>query len=312
MIQLATHGHRRVITASCALLAGAGCGRLDFTRVDSGSDASLEDASGVTCWPAWRSGAPQFSAVGPIVELALPDKQGNPWLTADGTTLYFDTGSGDTELYRTTRAGPGQPFGTPVHVSELSSPTEDTSLVIAADGRHAVISSTRPGSAGFDLWQVERAAAQGPFTTVQQTVFSAINTNQNEFDPFLTSDGLRLYYSASLATGGQGLFTTSRGSPEAVFATSVRLPGTGTNNPEADPDLSPDELVLVFAATAPLQLHFATRMSTAEPFGAQLPLTAIVAGGYDGDPALSADGCELFFISDRGGDRDLYRATVIP
>jgi hypothetical protein len=54
-----------------------------------------------------------------------------------------------------------------------------------------------------------------------------------------------------------------------------------------------------------------TRASTAEPFGAPLLLSAVVAGGHDGDPA-SADGCELFFISDRGGNRDLYRTTVIP
>lgn len=57
----------------------------------------------------------------------------------------------------------------------------------------------------------------------------------------------------------------------------------------------------------PLRLHAAVLASTAEPFGAPVAPSSIVGPGYDGDRALSADGCELFFVSDRGGDRDQNR-----
>ncbi|MBS1123067.1 MAG: WD40-like Beta Propeller Repeat [Deltaproteobacteria bacterium] len=68
----------------------------------------------------------------------------------------------------------------------------------------------------------------------------------------------------------------------------------------------------MFAANSPLQLFASIRPSTAAPFGAPFALSAIVGPSYDADPALSANGCELVFISNRGGDRDLYLATVDP
>jgi len=86
----------------------------------------------------------------------------------------------------------------------------------------------------------------------------------------------------------------------------------GTFAVEADPDLSPDELVVVFSATSVLTLHAAVRATTADPFGPPFPLSSIVGPGLDADPALSSDGCELFFISNRGGNRDLHRAVVDP
>jgi len=287
------------------LVVCGACGRIAFDE----RIAIDGTPPGPDCWPAWRSGAPAFASVGPITELADPDKDGNPWLTADGRTLYWDNGTGNTEIYRATRMGPGQPFGARTQVTELTSPFEETGLVMTGDDRVGVVASSRTGSMGFDLWQVTRNG--GVFATPTRTEYNAINNDLNQFDAFLTADGKRLYYASSAATG-QVLLQSSRGSTADAFATPVPIPGTGTFAVEADPDLSPDELVLVFSATVPLTLHAAVRGSTAAGFGAPFPLTSIVGGNYDGDPALSANGCELFFISDRGGNRDLWRAVVSP
>jgi hypothetical protein len=289
-----------------------GCGRVAFDHERRAPDDTPTTIDGgVDCWAAWRSGAPSFGAVAPISELADPDKQGNPWLAADGRTLYFDSGTGDTEIYRATRAGPGQPFGPRMHVAELVSPLEDTGFTITTDDRVAVFASTRAGSAGFDLWQTDRAGSSTTFNAPTSAPFAAINDAANQFDAFLSSDGLRIYYAASTMTG-QVLRMSSRASTTAAFAAPVPIPGSGTLAVEADPELSPDELVMVLSANVPLQLHVAVRSSTTASFGPPIRLSAIVGAGYDGDPTLSPDGCELLFISDRGGDRDLYRTTVIP
>ena len=58
-------------------------------------------------------------------------------------------------------------------------------------------------------------------------------------------------------------------------------------------------------------MFYATRPTTADPFGIgqQLPLYDVPV--YDQDPAISYDGCELYFASMRGGSTlQLYVTTV--
>lgn len=295
----------------------AACGRLQFEPgaadavvvvVEDAADAAV----GPDCWPAWHAGTPVFDSVGPIAELALADKQGNPWLTLDGLTLYFDSGTGNTEIFAATRPGRDQAFGTPVALPELTSTNEDTGLVLSDDGLVGVIGSSRPGSQGFDLWHVERTVAQATFMPPSLNPFAALNDSQNQYDGYLLPDGLTVIYSESDGAGGNRLRQATRSSRTVPFAAPVMIPGTGTISIEADPDLSRDRRVLAFSATFPLQLYAAVRASPNAAFGAPFELSAINGPNHDGDPAFSADGCELFFVSDRGGNRDLYRATLTP
>lgn len=299
-----------VRAAVVSALTIAGCGRLQFD--DRSFDASTADAA-PDCWPAWRSGPLTFTPPEPVLELADPDKQGNPWLTADGLTLYFDSGTGNTELFRASRPARDQPFAARVAITELTSPVEDTGLVLTADGLVGVIASSRAGGSGFDLWQVDRVDPASLFGPPVRTPYAAINTGSNQYDGYLTPDGLRVYYAQNIDPGNVLRFAT-RGSVADAFLLPVPLPGAGTFAVEADPDVSPDERVLVFSAQTggPLRLFMASRAEPTLPFDPPLPLTAISPTGLDADPAFSADGCELFFISDRGGDRDVWRTTVVP
>lgn len=297
-------------------LCATACGRFGFEETPStATDAATDGVFEGDCWALWRSGAPRFSRPAPITELALADKQGNPWLAYDAKSLYFDSGTGDTEVFRAIRGGRGMPFGPPDQLTALTSPNEETSLVISEDNTLAVLSSTRPGSMGFDLYQTQRASADAQFGALDATPLGNVTSANNEFDAFLTADGLRLYYAQSSAPG-QVLLATSRQTRADVFGIPAPLMGSGTFDVEADPDLSPDELVLAFSARladgGPLQLVAAVRAETDQGFGTPFELTDLAGPGHDGDPAFSPDGCELFWISDRGGDRDLYHANVMP
>ena len=57
-----------------------------------------------------------------------------------------------------------------------------------------------------------------------------------------------------------------------------------------------------------------TVLNAASSLARKNPLASIAAyrQAFDGDPALSRDGCELFFQSNRGNSHDLYRSTVTP
>jgi hypothetical protein len=61
------------------------------------------------------------------------------------------------------------------------------------------------------------------------------------------------------------------------------------------------------------RMTLATRATTADPFVmiGELPIDGD-ASLVDADAALSADGCELVFTTDRGASRDLYSSTVQP
>ncbi len=284
-----------------AFLLCVGCGRVAF---DARDDATTTD----DFWAAWRAGTPAIANLAPISELASPEKEGNPWLTADGRSLYFDRGTGDTTIhvaYRLTTTA----FSEPEQIASLSSPLEDTGLVMTADERLGVFSSSRAGSQGFDLWEVRRDL--GVFNTPTQTAFVAIDNADNQVDAFFSTDGKRVYFSESTPTG-QALRVASRAATTDAFSPPTIIPGMGAFPVEADVDLSPDERVLAFAAAFPQQIYVATRDSTAAPFRPPVKLTALASSGNDGDPAFSADGCELFWVSDRGGNRDIWRAYVSP
>lgn len=73
----------------------AGCGRISFDEQGMTSDSGPN----VDCWAAWRTGQPSFGPVEHLTELADPEKHGNPFLTSDGLTLFFDLGTGTPKYF---------------------------------------------------------------------------------------------------------------------------------------------------------------------------------------------------------------------
>jgi Tol biopolymer transport system component len=142
-----------------------------------------------------------------------------------------------------------------------------------------------------------------------------VNDGMSQHDPELSDDGLRMYYAPNPG-GGQRVHLATRATRGDPFGPGAELAAL-TPAITVDPTLSPDELVLVYAGTpdvgtTPVDLYYATRSSTALEFTNPMPLTALNTTTQDADPALSADGCELVFASNRGagGDRDIYIVDV--
>ncbi|MFN0250328.1 MAG: TolB family protein [Kofleriaceae bacterium] len=72
--------------------------------------------------------------------------------------------SGNYDLFTSSRASVGQPWGTPVPIAEVNSAGEDFGTV-SATGLQLYVTSNRLGSMGRDIYQSTRSSLNAPFST---------------------------------------------------------------------------------------------------------------------------------------------------
>lgn len=284
------------------------CERVD---VDAGLDAA---ESG--CWGQWLAGAPQLESPVIVKALSSAANEGNVSLADTDLTVFFSRPQplfGGNEVYVSTRSSPTAAFSDPEPIDDLSTTASDGRLTLSADGTLGVVASERLGGAGgSDLWATSRAPG-GRFTAPTQKRVEALATAVDEFDPELTPDGLTLYYSQA-TMGGQALMVAKRTGDKFAAPTVLAIAGAGLVH--ADPTVSPDGRVIVFASgssSSDLDLFVATRSSPSAAFGVATRLP-INSPQVDSDPELAQDGCTLLFSSNRQGSdaRDIWATSLRP
>lgn len=183
---------------------------------------------------------------------------------------------------------------------------------LSSDGRTLIVST----GALEDLFLATRPDSGRTFGPL--SALAEVNTAEAEGTPFLSADGLTLYFFGIRAGGGdRDLWLARRVSLAAAFAAAA--PMTSVNSPEPDqkPWLSSDELTLVFDSTRPSRfaatnLWLATRASREVDFGSPTELPGINSDAIEEGPTLSADQLEVYFASDRagggGGGLDIWGA----
>ncbi len=285
-------------------------------------DAGIEPDGGTPpvggCVP-WQPGF-RFDVVGPITELNGPDLDSEPSLSLDGLTLRFTStrdGVGSS-VFSADRASVDAPFGAPVLVAWASSSVTDGPLWVRADGLEAIVSSNRSGGlGGFDLWGATRAAIDQPFVVAN---LGGVNSALNEWDPFVTSDGLELWLSRRdlPSTTTTEILRSVRADSSVAFGAPAVVPELAVATAsEGNATLDETRTTVVFMSDRPggigaMDIWYAMRAAPTEPFGTPALLPSVSSIGRDWDPHLRADGCELVFV--RGEDPvdwELYRAIYV-
>ena len=187
---------------------------------------------------------------------------------------------------------------------------------MTADDLTAIIASNRAGGAGgADLWQSTRASEDAAFPMLDQAFLANVNTAEDQLDPHLSPDGRRLYF----ANGSpQQLMLAERADTTIAFDTPVAIQNIGDPSGDADPTLTGDERVIIFAskrggAEGGTNLWYATRAERDQPFGAPSALSEVNTSDNDSDPFITADGCHLYFAGTQatgGDDFDLFFTTL--
>ena len=144
-------------------------------------------------------------------------------------------------------------------------------------------------------------------------------TGEPDARPWLSSDGLRLYFSSSRTSGTarEDLFVATRTSTSAAFGTPTMIGGLGTAASWVSPSLTADELTIVFASNSSsgqggFDLWIATRTSTTAAFSTPALLANLNTVMNETNPEISADGRTLYYESDRltgQGGLDVWMAV---
>lgn len=246
----------------------------------------------------WEWSVP--SRLGPNIN--SPREEVNPTLSADGKILIFNRPFNRTlQLWESRRTSDEEEFGIaeplPSHVN-LPGYTFDCPY-LSPDGLTLWFSSDRPGGFGkHDLWYVRRedidSAWQEP-VHLERT----INSEKFEQSPYITPDGLTLYFSYDATPGQFGLAVAKRMSLHEPFGKPELLHELNTGDCSSFPRLSVDGKHLVFvhspSGSRKLMIYTATRNPDTGKIGYPFLLTDRFTETNTSAPFLSADGMTLYF-----------------
>jgi len=275
------------------------------------ADEAGPDCGGPRC-------APCRCTIGEPQRLGAPNYPGNdlwsPSLSSDGLSLYFAvTVPGvEEQIAVATRPNLGADFGDGQGLPPPVNQGFDGTPYLAPSGLALYFFSERPGGAGGrDLYVASRATQSAAFDDVR--ALSSSNTPEREHLPWVSPDELSLYFVSNRA-GVADIYRSTRSSRSVDF--DPPEPVSELNSPDEDGGvaLSPDGLELILASNRAggvggRDLYLARRTRTDEVFSSPQPLVDLNTGNNEFDPALSPNGSELYFVSNReGGDTVLYRA----
>jgi hypothetical protein len=223
---------------------------------------------------------------------------------------------GQFDSFRATRPAFGEPFGAAVDNEATygwNSAFDESKVELSGDKLEVFISSNYM-AASHELWRGTRDALEESFFPLE--LMPALSGHPDaDLDPHLSDDGYRLYFARRL--GGQlDIMVSGRASLDEPFGAPEGIVALNTDESEASPSLSDDERRIFFARVVggQIDIYTAWRDEVNMSFGSPDPVGALNTLGADGEPFLGeVDGeCELFFVSDRLGGWDLFRAPILP
>jgi hypothetical protein len=163
-----------------------------------------------------------------------------------------------------------------------------------------------------DIWVARRTSPTDPWGSGM--LVTELSSVQNDEDPEVSADGLRMFLSSDRGGDGMRLYVSRRRTLDTPWEQPERVDGLGTSALDVAPAVNGTQLYLVFASqrgtAAELHLHAATRPDASAAWQIAGELTALTSTSRDTDPALYADGRGLVFASRRnasGMTMDLFQ-----
>jgi Tol biopolymer transport system component len=280
--------------------------------------------------PAYTVFSQRYSAWGAPENLTSAVNSGAfdgcPSITKDGLNLLFMStrGASTFDIYVTQRETLDSPWGTPISLgSDINTDAyAELCPMLTISGRYLFFVSNRPGGQGDNDIYVARRLSKDSFTEWSQPVNlgPGVNSTGPELSPSLFEDEdgtVYLYFSSGLRPGGLGFgdIYVSQQQVDGSFGPASPIVEFNTIFNDIRPKIrAKDGLEIFFDSNRPgslaVDIYTSTRECTSCPWEVPVNLGSIVnSSGIDGGAALSFDGTELYFMSNRtggSGDQDIW------
>ena len=323
------------LTLLCALIAIAEACSSDKRLLGPGgskplaADAAAEDSPAYGPW-----GTPVN--LGPVVNSSY--NENHPAISKDGLSLYITSsplpsppgsrpgGRGGADMWVSQRASIDAPWGAPVDLGpNINSAGNDGAPSLSTDGHRLYFHSMGRGGCGAaDLFVSRRQDKRDDFGwEPAENLGCVVNSPFADNGPTIFEDdatGLTTLYFNSPRPGGLG--------DVDIYASTLQADGTfgpgvlvrELSSPSRDTRVAirRDGLEIFLSTDRPggvgrEDIWVATRATTLDPWSPPVPLGPVVNSPYvNSGPALSFDGTELYFYSNRPGGfggNDLYVTT---
>lgn len=195
-----------------------------------------------------------FGTLSAVPNVNSTARDGTPFITADGLSLYFFSeragGLGQRDLMLATRPDPAAAFSAPSFLTALNSSAVDHEPRLSADQRSLVFESSRAGGdGGPDIWLAERASVTDTFIAPRNV--SELNTSVSETGPTLSADALTLIFASNRAgsAGGTDIYLATRPDRVSPFGSAQNQSVLNSSQFEYDPALSLDGEEIFFVST---------------------------------------------------------------
>jgi len=251
------------------------------------------------------------------------DLDGCPFISRDGKKFFMASnrpgGLGGIDIWLSTRARKGDPWGAPVNVgAPVNSSANDFCPTLARDGRNFYFVSNRAGGCGgADMYTAQRSATGsfGPVTNLG----CQVNSSVDEASPMPLRElgkGSVLYFSSTrlggfaaeapgALVGDSDLYASVWDG--IVFGPAALVPGANSAFEDGQPNTRRDGLELFFYSnrTGTLgmaDIYAATRAKTSNAWSTPVNLGANVnSAAAETRPSVSWDGRTLYYGSTRPG-----------
>jgi hypothetical protein len=197
----------------------------------------------------------------------------------------------------------------------------DEAPFVASSGLSLYFASSR-GSGGFgnvDIWVCQRPTLTSAWGA-PQNLGGVINTGFLDNQPALSLDGGTMFFNSDRSGGSQDIYMSSRPDPNDDFGwtTPVNL-GTAINTASDEvgatyfEDPASDTPILYFVSNRSGNRDiYQSKRSPNGSFNAPSNVTSLNSVGNEEGPAISRNGLEMLFSSDRPGgfgSRDIWVST---
>jgi Tol biopolymer transport system component len=152
---------------------------------------------GFRVWVARRQSRSERWGVPQLVDLGETSADRGPTVEARGLVMVLasERGSGDMDLFMSTRTTAVAAWAEPRSLGEINSAVFDWDAGLFHDGLGLVFGSRRDGDrTTSDLFQTTRVSDGDTFDTPR--ALDALNSPMSEGDPWLSNDGLHIVFSS--------------------------------------------------------------------------------------------------------------------